>query len=194
MPKWSYTNSWYKKWLWTQWWAQFIKEIPWSESIEILFTATFHNNFQSNKWWKFWLWICSWNCPTWWKDSSMWSSIRLMWRGSNKWEIYLYYPDKHSRFWESVWRWSFFISPWIPQRYKIYTEMNTPWISNWIIKLFIDWELILSHDNYLFRTDNQQNHMFNKIISSTFFGWWKPNWASELDTEVTYSDVCINIK
>ena len=118
-------------------------------------------------------------------------SARVMWRGEGVGEQYMYYGG-HNGFHSVLFNKVPPVKRFVPGKWhRINTQiiMNTPGIPNGIVRTWIDGELSLERDDFLFRhIDTLKIDLF---YISTFFGGSDPSWAPSRDTYITYDDFLV---
>jgi hypothetical protein len=185
-PKWSYKPTWEIVW----WWG-FVYNIPNLENENIIileYNITIPEGFDFIQWGKL-PGLCGGNCPTWWSNTDNGFSARMMWREWGNLEVYWYFSDKNDKYWKSLGRWMDKLIPW--NTYKITQEikLNEPGESDWLMKIFINDEIIYFNDHISYRWDF--SIQTNSFMFSTFFWWGTPDWATKKNTEIVFSDIKI---
>lgn len=183
-PKGSYKPNWK-----VMWWAGFIYDIPnlgSTDTVVLEYNITIPENFEFNQWWKL-PGLCGGDCPSGWANTDNWFSARMMWREWGQLEIYGYFSDNDLAFWKSFGRGMYIVTPW--NTYKITQEiqLNTPWFSDGIMKIYVNNEIKYFNDHASYR-DNYSIQA-NRFMFSTFFWWGGKDWATKINTNMIFSDI-----
>ena len=115
-------------------------------------------------------------------DGASGFSARFMWRTGGRGEVYAYIPGKPDGRGLSIDRgaWVYPRGQWVHMEEEV--VLNTPGRPDGQLRVWVDGELRLSHEDIVFRTSSRLG--IDGVMADIFYGGKEPEWAAPADTMV----------
>ena len=111
-------------------------------------------------------------------------STRFMWRTAGQGEVYAYLPSSDT-FGTSLGRGDFSFTPGKWQCLEQEVELNTPGVSNGVVRAWLDGKLVYQNEHLVYRT--VPTLRIEGVFFSTFFGGGDSSWAPSRDLHADFA-------
>lgn len=174
-----------------RWWAGFIYHTGVKRSEATLsYDITLKENFDFVKGGKL-PGLCSGNCFRSDATSEEWFSLNFIWKQGGELYTVSKWPNGTTTYGNEAEK-IFTLEAGKKYNIRFSIELNTPWKSDGVLKVYVNNTEIYSHNTMLLR--NSENITIDALLFSTFFGGSDKSWATPVDTAITFNNFQIDGK